>query len=114
MKILEIANLVEGQIVSGQECVNQSIDCAFSSDLMSDVLTVTKNRMLLITGLVNIQSIRTAEMSDINCIVFARNKKVTLEMIRLATESQIVINQSPFSMFKASGLLFQAGIKPVF
>ena len=114
MKIQKIVNLINGTVVSGIENVENTIDMAFASDLMSDVLTVKTDNLLLLTGLVNIQAIRTAEMSDISCVVFVRNKKVTEDMIRIAMENKITIIQSPFSMFKVSGVLFSAGIKPVF
>ena len=109
-----IRELINGTIITGgstQECL---IEYAFASDLMSDVLTINSENLLLITGLVNIQAIRTAEMSDIGCIIFVRNKQVSPEMIRLAEESKITIIQSPYSMFRTSGLLFSAGVKPVF
>jgi predicted transcriptional regulator len=114
MKLLEIVDLIKGTVVSGLENLENTIEMAFASDLMSDVLTVKTDNLLLLTGLVNIQAIRTAEMSDISCVIFVRNKKVTEEMIRIACENKITIIQSPFSMFKVSGILFSAGIKPVF
>ncbi|MEI7723739.1 MAG: DRTGG domain-containing protein [Bacteroidota bacterium] len=114
MKVNEIVTLIKGTVVSGNENLESTVDMAFASDLMSDVLTVKMDNLLLLTGLVNIQAIRTAEMSDISCVVFVRNKKVTEEMIRIAKENKITIIQSPYSMFKVSGILFSAGIKPVF
>ena len=114
MKIKDVVGLIEGSLITGSENLDNRVEMAFASDLMSDVLTVKTDNLLLLTGLVNIQAIRTAEMSDINCVVFVRNKKVTEEMIRIAKENRITIIQSPYSMFKVSGILFNAGIKPVF
>ena len=114
MKIKDVISLVEGSLITGLENLENPVEMAFSSDLMSDVLTVKTDNMLLLTGLVNVQSISTAEMSDISCVVFVRNKKVTDEMITIACESRITIIQSPYSMFKASGILYQAGILPVY
>ncbi len=51
--------------------------CAFGSDLMSDVLTLEDHDLLLITGLANPQTIRTAEMADIKMIIIARGKEIT-------------------------------------
>ncbi|MCK9219995.1 MAG: DRTGG domain-containing protein [Bacteroidales bacterium] len=114
MKINEIVRLIKGTVLSGSESLENEVKIAFASDLMSDVLTVKIDNLLLLTGLVNLQAIRTAEMSDINCIIFVRNKKVTEEMIRIARENKMIIIQSPYSMFKVSGILYNAGIKPVF
>jgi hypothetical protein len=114
MKLKEVAGLLDGTVITGVDNLESQVQKAFASDLMSDVLTVKTDNLILLTGLVNVQAIRTAEMSDINCIVFVRNKQVTAEMIRLAGETRITIIQSPCSMFKASGILFSAGIQPVF
>ena len=114
MTIRDIANRIEGQIVCCEEKVSTDLEFAFASDLMSDVLTVEKEKLVLITGLVNLQAIRTSEMSDIGCIVFARDKKVTPDIISLAKENRMVIIESPYSMFRISGELYKAGIRPVY
>lgn len=90
------------------------IETGFSSDLMSDVLTIDTNKMLLITGMANLQTIRTAEMADIHCILFVRKKKATPEMIALACEVGMTILETDFSLFKTSGILYCNGLKPVY
>lgn len=114
MKVTEIVELLQGSVITGENITNQEVTVAFASDLMSDVLTIKTENLLLLTGLVNIQAIRTAEMSDIGCIVFVRDKVVPDEIKKLAQECHITIIISAFSLFRASGILFQAGIKPVF
>ena len=81
---------------------------------MSDVLTIDKEKLLLLTGLVNIQTIRTSEMADIQNIVLVRNKKATPEMIAIAVENDIIVMQCCFSMYKSCGLLFQHGLNSVY
>ncbi len=114
MKIKEIVNSIDGKVVTGACFLEQEISKGFASDLMSDVLTIDSEEIVLITGLANLQAIRTAEMSDIACIIFARNKKVTPEMIELAKENNMVIIECPSSVFKTAGVLYQAGIQPLF
>lgn len=114
MKINQIAPQIGGVVVCGRDNTDRDVEYGFASDLMSDVLTLETDNLLLITGLANNQAVRTAEMSDIPCIIFVRNKKVTQEMIELATECNITLIEYPFSMFRAVSELFKAGIKPVF
>ncbi len=114
MTLREINTLLEGTLVSGEKRIDDSVEFAFASDLMSDVLTIKRDHFLLLTGLANIQSIRTAEMSDAPYIVLCRNKEVTDEMLVLAVENNILIIKSKFSMFRCAGLLYKAGIKPVY
>lgn len=114
VKIQDIADIVGGKILSGDNQVTRELEYVFASDLMSDVLTVQTDGLLLLTGLANLQAIRTAEMSDISCVVVVRNKKVNQEMVELACESGITLIECPYSMFKASGMLFNSGLKPIF
>jgi predicted transcriptional regulator len=114
MKVSEIVKVLDGKILCGEEKNGYTIDVAFASDLMSDVLTLKNDHVLLITGLNNLQTIRTAEMSDIHCVILARNKKASEEMIQLAIENELIIVECRYSVFRTCGLLYQAGVKPIF
>ena len=81
---------------------------------MSDVLTLQQEHMVLITGLANLQAIRTSEMSDISCVIFARDKKIGEDILSLAMENNITLIESPHSVFHISGELYKAGIKSIY
>ena len=114
MKVKEIVKLIDGQIICGEDRMDESVVYAFSSDLMSDVLTIKVDNFILITGLAHIQSIRTAEISDVQFILFVRGKKVTEEMISLAKDNGMAIIQTDYSLYKTSGILYGAGLMPVY
>ena len=111
MNIEKLAKLIEGEIVAGG-MVEYEITHAFTSDLMSDVLTVNnQENIVLLTGLANVQTIRTAEMANLSFIVLTRGKKATADMIEIANDNDIAIIESKFSAFRASAVLFNAGVK---
>lgn len=114
MKVRDVIRLTGGKLLSGMDQQEDEVGQAFSSDLMSDVLTLGRSDILLITGLVNNQVIRTAEMADIKHVLFVRNKSVSEDIVTLAEESGVCIIKSPVSMFSASGKLFEAGLKPLY
>lgn len=114
MTIKEVVKLLDAKVVSGEALLDSEVEYAFASDLMSDVLTVEMDNVMLITGLANLQAIRTAEMSDIGKIIFVRKKRATDEMIRLAAENDIILIECDYSLFKTSGILFENGLKPVY
>ena len=115
MTIGEIVDAVQGEVMCGEDRMFEVVEeYAFASDLMSDVLTIKIDNFLLVTGLANVQSIRTAEMSDVRYIIFVRGKAVTDEMIDLADENGMVVIRTDYSMFKTSGILYSAGLKPVY
>ncbi|MFZ4740097.1 MAG: hypothetical protein ACOYLE_02915 [Bacteroidales bacterium] len=114
MRIKDIKTLLNAKTYGNEKMLENEVEFAFSSDLMSDVLTVKAQNVLLLTGLSNIQSIRTAEMSDIINIIYVRGKKVTEEMKDLAEENGILLIECDYSMFKTSGILYNNGIKPIY
>lgn len=114
VKIEQIANIIEGEIVCANGAGDSNVNLACASDLMSDVLTLSTDGLLLITGLTNVQTIRTAEMADIKAILFVRSKKPTPQMIELAQEEGMYLITTKKSMFNACALLYNAGLRPVY
>lgn len=115
MTVDDVVALVRGKIVGGSQYKNQEAECICASDLMSDVLTLCNDKnLMLITGLCNVQSIRTCEMFDVKIILFVRGKKVTPEMVELAEDNEMVLIETDFSMYKTSGILYVAGIPPIY
>lgn len=114
MKIRDLCNLINGTVLCGEQHLDGVVEQAFASDLMSDVLTVKTNEFILITGLANVQAIRTAEMSDTPYLLICRGKEVSEDMLELAADNDMLIISSPFSMFKCAGILYSAGLKPIY
>ena len=81
-----------------------------SADLMSDVLCFNLSRGLLVTGLINPQSVRTAEMADIAALLIVRGKTPPPETVRIAWEVGIPIIGTEMTMFEACGRLYGAGL----
>lgn len=114
MKIDSLVKIIDARVVCRGTDVAMEITQAFASDLMSDVLTIGDHNPVLITGLSNIQTIRTAEMADIRVIVLARGKKASPDMILLAEENNMILIETPYSVFKTSGILYQNGIQALY
>lgn len=110
MKISTMKELLGAEVVCGEENLGKHVYSACGSDMMSDVLAFVKDQAVLITGLVNSQVIRTAEMMDMICIVLVRSKVPTEEMIELAEESGIVLLTTNKRMYDACGILYCNGL----
>ena len=110
MKISKIKELLGAELLAGEEHLENDVFSACCSDMMSDVLAYVKDQGVLITGLLNPQVIRTANMMDMPCIVFVRSKTPTDEMIDLAKECGIVVMSSDLRAFEACGILYSAGL----
>lgn len=111
MKISEIKKILNAELICGEESLENEVFTACGSDMMSDVLAYVKEQAVLLSGLVNPQVVRTAEMMDMNCIVFVRGKRPDEDMIELARERDIVLMCTKLEMFTACGLLYKNGLK---
>ena len=110
MKISQMQQLLEARVLCCEENIDRHVYSACGCDLMSAVLAFVKDQAVLLTGLVNPQVIRTAEMMDMICVVFVRSKVPTQEMIDLASESGIVLMVSDKRLYEACGLLYTNGL----
>ena len=110
MKISEIQKILNAEIVCGEAFLDREVASACGSDMMSDVLAYVKDQAVLLTGLVNSQVVRTAEMMDMVCIVFVRSKCPTEEMVALARESNMVLLKTNKRMYEACGKLYASGL----
>lgn len=114
MKIKEIAELVEGVIVGAPADDIYEVKKAFASDLMSDVLRYSMDETILITGLCNNQTMRASEMTDMRVVLIGRDKQPDQDMLELAEDLNISLIKSKFSVYKISGILYEAGIEPLY
>lgn len=112
MLLSEIKNVLGAEFLGNDETLlEKDIKTAFGSDLMSDVLAFVDEQTMLLTGLINSQVIRTAEMMDITAICFVRGKVPAEDVIELANEKGIAILSSPKTMYTSCGLLYKNGIR---
>ena len=110
MKIRDIKELLNANLLCYEEGLDKEVNSACGSDMMSDVLAYVKDQAVLLTGLLNPQVIRTAEMMDMVCIVFVRNKMPTDAMLELAKSDKLVVMTTALRMYDACGKLYKAGL----
>jgi predicted transcriptional regulator len=113
MKLRDVKEILNAELIAGNDSLDREVDYAFSSDLMSDVLAYVKKHTLLLTGLSNAQVIRTAEMIDLKAILFVRNKRPAVEIIDLAKENNMVIMSTEHTLYTASGKLYNHGLQGI-
>lgn len=111
MTLKEVKDILDARVLCGEAYLDREVCSACGSDLMSDVLAYVKNQPMLLTGLVNPQVIRTAEMMDMQCIVFVRGKAPDESMLEMAAERGILIMSTTLPMYRACGLLYNNGLE---
>jgi len=114
--VLELINAKQFNLECPR-CVKE-INYAFVCDLMSDALMLLKKMPshigahgALVTGLVTNQALRTAEILDLETIIFVRGKTPSQSVIDLADEIGITLIGTALTMYRTSGLLFMNKVK---
>ena len=111
MKIREIASTLSAEVLTQNIDLEQEVYTACGSDMMSDVLAYVKDQAVLLTGLNNLQVVRTAQMMDMVCIVFVRGKIPAQSIIDMAEQKNIAILTTDKTMFIACGMLYSSGLR---
>jgi predicted transcriptional regulator len=111
MKLNEIVETISAEIIYESDiCRNQEILYAVAADLMSEVMIDTKDGSLIITGLINPQVIRTAEMMNAYAVLFVRDKDIPDNITELAKNREVTVMKTACTMFEACGRLYSAGL----
>ncbi len=110
MKLSKVAEVLEAKVLTGEDKLDTEVTSAFGCDLMSDVLAFVNDKTLLLTGLMNTQVVRTAEMMDIGAIVFVRGKEPDATIIEMAKAKDVVIMTTEYNLYTASGELYVNGL----
>jgi predicted transcriptional regulator len=114
LTLSKVKDILRAETIFGAELLaGIEVDSCYSADLMSDVLGRAKANGILVTGLSNVQAVRTAEVADIKAVCLVRGKKPDSNMVELAREKNIPLLVTKLTMFEACGLLYQAGLRGV-
>ncbi len=111
MLIRKVKEILDAEVLCGEELLDtQEVHAACGSDLMSDVLAFVKDQGVLLTGLMNLQVVRTMDMMDMKCVVFVRGKVPDESICQLARERDIVVMTTQHRLYTACGLLYTGGL----
>ena len=113
MTINDIVRILDARVLCGEHRLDRVVYSAFCSDLMSDVLAFVNEKTVLITGIINPQVIRTAEMLDIRCLIFVRGKTPSEMVLDQARELGITVLTTKDSAFTSCGKLYAEGLRGV-
>jgi len=105
--LAEIRDLLNAEVFHGED-LSIKVSSVGASDLLSDVLALSKTGTLLLTGLISAQVIRTAVVADLCGVVFVRGKKPGEEILSLARESNVPVLGTSLKMFDAAGRIYMA------
>jgi predicted transcriptional regulator len=110
LKLRDVKEILDADVIVGEDKLDMEVKTAFGADLMSDVLALAKAGSILLTGLTNDQVIRTADILDIAAIILVRGKRANADTINLAKELKIPILSTKYILFETAGRLYAKGM----
>lgn len=111
LKLKDAQKALNAIVLAGEDQLDKIAETACGADLMSDVLAFTKRKTLLLTGLTNVQVIKTANVSDLCALIFVRGKAPSKEVLDAAKEASLPIMVTDYTMFEACGILYSKGLR---
>jgi predicted transcriptional regulator len=109
----DVKHVLRAEIFVGHDKMDLPVNSGAGSDLMSDIIRGPTSGAVLITGLNNVQVIRTSAISGVVAVVLVRGKRPAPEVVSLAREHELPLLSTPFTMFSACGRLFSKGLRGV-
>ena len=111
MTLAEIRDILQCEVLTGEDGLSVEVETVVASDGMSEILAFARPGALMITGLTNVQSVRTADIANVRAMVYIRGKRPVEKVIGLARQSDIPVLATRLGMFDACGMLREAGLK---
>jgi len=113
MTLRDIKDLLQCEVLTGEDNLQVDVTQVVASDGMSEILAFAKSKELMITGLTNIQSIRTADIAGVSAVIYCRGKLPEQRAIEFARQRRIPVLATKMGMFDICGVLYDRGLKGV-
>ncbi len=113
MTLAEIKDILECEVLTDDDDLSLEVHEVVASDGMSEILAFAKSGELMITGLTNIQSIRTADVAGVSAVIYCRGKRPDRRIVDFARQKRIPVMVTRMVMFDICGILYNKGLKGV-
>ncbi len=110
MKLSEVVEALEAEVLFGQELLDREAPTAGASDVISDLLFFGQPGMVLLTGMIRPPMIRAAELAEVSAVVLVRGKRPEEETVEMARVLGMPLMVSPHSLYDCCGRLYVRGL----
>jgi predicted transcriptional regulator len=111
--VKEIVNILEAEVLSGEDKLATEVKYGGSADMMSDILALSRRGQLVLTGYTYPQVVRTAVVSELLGLVVVRGREIPPETVELARQNNFLLLRTKAYMYSSCGKLYQAGLRGV-
>ena len=106
MKLKEIVEKLQLQVLVGQDRLDTEVTGGYTSDLLSDVMANSKGKNLWITLQTHENIVAVAKLRDLAGIIVINNRQPDEETLKRAKDEQVTLLASRESAFSITGKLY--------
>jgi predicted transcriptional regulator len=111
MTLSEVKSILNCEVLAAGNDLAVEVDTVVASDGMSEILAFAKPGALMITGLTNVQSVRTGDVANVRAIVYIRGKRPDDRTLKVARDCSIPVLATTLGMFDVCGILREHGMR---
>jgi len=113
MKIKDVIAVLNAEVLSGENRLEEEVKWVGAADMMSDVLSLGRPGMVILTGNNSLQALRSSVVTEILALVLIRNKPVGPEVIEFAKKNNFILLRTAHYLFATCGKLYQQGFRGI-
>jgi len=113
VRLHDVRDLLQCEVLTEGDDLTVDVQYVVASDGMSEILAFAKSKELMITGLTNIQAVRTADIAGVSAVVFCRGKRPDTRVVEFAKKKKIPVFATRMVMFDICAVLYNKGLKGV-
>lgn len=106
MKLREIVEKLQLQVLMGQERLDTEVTGGYTSDLLSDVMANSKGKNLWITLQTHENIVAVAKLRDLAGIIIINNRKPDEQTLQRAKDEKVTLLASGETAFRITGKLY--------
>jgi predicted transcriptional regulator len=111
IKVRDIVALLDAEVLSGESKLDEEVKSVGASDMISDILALTKPGMIVLTGYTYPQIIRTALVTDLLGLIVVRGKNIAPETIAFARDNNFLLLRTRNYLYSSCGKIYAYGLR---
>ncbi len=113
MKVRDLINVLNAEVLSGEDKLDKEVASIGAGDMMSDVLALAQPEMIILSSHTSPQAVRTGLVTEILGLVIVAGKNIPPQTIKMAKENDFLLIKTESYMFSACGKLYEKGFKGI-
>ena len=111
MKVKEMVEILQGEVLTGHSRLEEGVSVVGAADMMSDILALSKPRMVVVTGHTSPQAGRTGVVTDLMGLIIVRGKQIPSATLELAQQNDFLVIKTQHFMYSCCGKRYAAGLR---